>query len=702
MFAKVFEPWSIRLPDDDVRERRRGKINEAGWTIWYLFGSDEKGEYLDYYATHRMTSDSHTRIREDGTVEALPELEEMYIGSADPLEDAIRQAEYLRRNRKVARMLEEKGFGLSGDEPLSNQVRRIQMAPAETDEASGDEPSGRLGSMSVISAQQDARNRQVVEGTPEMGLFDLQSSYRLAQKRRFDEALDALPAPPLGKGNSNWAEFRLTLKLLVRDPVDAFDLLALFTTRLTKVGKEHVREVAQAVDVLLEKRRAESGRLILDVLVAEAEDYEWRDWDLAYLNGAYGKPGKTVVQTLSFGANDRFRDLAYSLIREAEDLVRQEHGLPPVRKRKTRRPRKVSKSPVALKGFVSEESLPLPHVHYPGLYGTFLAFSETKDSQPFLCSCAESAVVNLIDLVNQSPVLLAGRGSVFEYVFRDHFFPEQIVDMASKRTAEGIGALPFRDRICHRCNLVSPKLRYCHEMYGTVFLQHHGWYVNQSHLRFGVLRQEFGEALFPYLQSECPPEIASRIERARVDQTMFLQEEQRLLQMAQGPDRDDISPNEATYWRNVKFEEAKPMERLRQQAAQSKRAVSTFFENIAREEFGFRKVGERWVSETLLFQIADRVFESEDVIHHHRPEWLGGLELDIYVPSRKLAFEYQGEQHFHPIEIWGGEAALEETRIRDERKRSLCADLGVTLVEVDYTEPLTESHVRRRISEAEG
>ena len=128
MFARSFEPWGIRLPDEGVRHRARGKINKAGWTIWYLFGSDEMGEYLDYYATHRMTSDSHTRIRQDGSGEALPQLKEMYIGSENPGEDAKLRAEYLRRNREVAKMLEEKGFGLSGDEPLSNQIRRILMA----------------------------------------------------------------------------------------------------------------------------------------------------------------------------------------------------------------------------------------------------------------------------------------------------------------------------------------------------------------------------------------------------------------------------------------------------------------------------------------------------------------------------------------------------------------------------------------------
>jgi len=573
-------------------------------------------------------------------------------------------------------------------------LRREPNCAHEPD-ASGDADALQAGAYEEVLPSR----RAFVEGSAGMGLFDLQGSYRSAQKGAFSEALDALPAPPLGKGNSNWAEYRLTLKLLVHEPEDAFDLLALFTTRLTKVGKENVREVAEALDALLDTRRETTSHSILEELAAEAEDFEWRDWDLAYLNGTYGKPGKTVVRTLSFGANEALRDLAYSLIREAEDLVRQEHGLPAVRKRKSRQPRRARKSPVALKGFIAEESLPLPHVHYTGPYGTFLAFSEAKDSEPYLCACAEPAVASLMELVKENPALHYGRASAVDYVFRGYFFPEAIVELVKARRSEGIGALSFRKGICHRCNVVSPKLRYCHEMYGTVFVQHHGWYVNQSHLRFGVLRQEFGEHLFPYLESRCPSELAAMIRKARSDQRLFAEEEQRLQRMVQGPDRDDIGPEEVTYWHNVRLEEAEPMAKLRRQAAQSARAVSKYFEDIAREEFGFRKVGERWVSETLLFQIVDRIFMNQEVIHHHRPNWLGGLELDVFIPSLALAFEYQGEQHFHPVEVWGGKAALEETRVRDERKRVLCAEAEITLIEIDYTEPLTESHIRKRISD---
>lgn len=107
-----------------MREKRRGKIVESGWAIWYLFGSDERGEYLDHYASHRMTDDRHVRIREDGTEECLPAISSFRVVSEDRREDARFEAEYLEHNQRVGRMLEEKGFGIVGDEPGSVWMNR--------------------------------------------------------------------------------------------------------------------------------------------------------------------------------------------------------------------------------------------------------------------------------------------------------------------------------------------------------------------------------------------------------------------------------------------------------------------------------------------------------------------------------------------------------------------------------------------------
>ncbi len=105
------------LPAENVASRRRGKIVARGWAIWYLFGVDERGEYLDYYASHRMTEDQHVRIYADGECVSLPAIQGLRIASKDPEEDARLAAEHDAKNRETAEMLKAKGFWLEGDEP---------------------------------------------------------------------------------------------------------------------------------------------------------------------------------------------------------------------------------------------------------------------------------------------------------------------------------------------------------------------------------------------------------------------------------------------------------------------------------------------------------------------------------------------------------------------------------------------------------
>ena len=123
-FKGYFERWHLVLPDEDVAARRRGKICEAGWAIWYLFGADEKGEYLDFYASHRMTNDRHLRIYADGKREGLESIREFCLCSQNPVEDARLQAEFYADNQRISKMLEDKGFGMDGDEPGGVQINR--------------------------------------------------------------------------------------------------------------------------------------------------------------------------------------------------------------------------------------------------------------------------------------------------------------------------------------------------------------------------------------------------------------------------------------------------------------------------------------------------------------------------------------------------------------------------------------------------
>lgn len=81
------------------------------------------------------------------------------------------------------------------------------------------------------------------------------------------------------------------------------------------------------------------------------------------------------------------------------------------------------------------------------------------------------------------------------------------------------------------------------------------------------------------------------------------------------------------------------------------------------------------------------------------------MELDIWVPQIKLAIEYQGEQHFFPHwstrdkSVVYSRNTLSAIQERDEEKRVACNNLGITLVEIDYTWDREIESVKLKLSE---
>lgn len=103
-------------------------------------------------------------------------------------------------------------------------------------------------------------------------------------------------------------------------------------------------------------------------------------------------------------------------------------------------------------------------------------------------------------------------------------------------------------------------------------------------------------------------------------------------------------------------------------------------ENQLREAQGLPSIGEGWLSETALYHSIRKAFPETQVIQHGAPGWLGRQHLDIYLPRWRIAVEYHGEQHFRPVEIFGGEEGFRNTRERDTRKGKLCASNNVKLL----------------------
>ena len=129
-FNNRFAPSGIRLPPEDIVQRRRGCIRQAGWTLWYLFGVDDRGEYLDLYARHRKSFDTHTRLREDQEPEELPAIDGFFQTSDDPAEARQLAAAYYDEQQRVVTLLAAKGFDVRGVEPgLSMTIRYFHTPP---------------------------------------------------------------------------------------------------------------------------------------------------------------------------------------------------------------------------------------------------------------------------------------------------------------------------------------------------------------------------------------------------------------------------------------------------------------------------------------------------------------------------------------------------------------------------------------------
>jgi len=62
------------------------------------------------------------------------------------------------------------------------------------------------------------------------------------------------------------------------------------------------------------------------------------------------------------------------------------------------------------------------------------------------------------------------------------------------------------------------------------------------------------------------------------------------------------------------------------------------------------------------------------------------LKFDFYIPSINTAIEYQGIQHFEPVEYFGGENEYQVRKTCDNIKEEYCKDNNVALYFINYNE----------------
>lgn len=66
------------------------------------------------------------------------------------------------------------------------------------------------------------------------------------------------------------------------------------------------------------------------------------------------------------------------------------------------------------------------------------------------------------------------------------------------------------------------------------------------------------------------------------------------------------------------------------------------------------------------------------------------LRFDFYIPEMNTCIEYNGVQHYKPIEFFGGSEKYQYQIKNDEIKRKFCESCGIHLIVISYKDPIIE------------
>ena len=97
---------------------------------------------------------------------------------------------------------------------------------------------------------------------------------------------------------------------------------------------------------------------------------------------------------------------------------------------------------------------------------------------------------------------------------------------------------------------------------------------------------------------------------------------------------------------------------------------------------GCQKCG--FKSQLFLFEKLTSFFKNECFSWEYRAKWLGRQRIDICIEKYKIAIEYDGQQHFYPIDHFGGEREFKKRVKYDSLKERLCEENGFKLFRIKY------------------
>lgn len=119
------------------------------------------------------------------------------------------------------------------------------------------------------------------------------------------------------------------------------------------------------------------------------------------------------------------------------------------------------------------------------------------------------------------------------------------------------------------------------------------------------------------------------------------------------------------------------------------------------ERFEYLIPENKWKSEQLVYELTEKLYKRQNVLYQYRPFFLrsdkGQMSYDVFICGLNVAIEYQGKQHFEPVEIFGGEEHFKEQVNRDKLKKELSDLNGVSLIYINYWEDISTNLIREKV-----
>ncbi len=127
------------------------------------------------------------------------------------------------------------------------------------------------------------------------------------------------------------------------------------------------------------------------------------------------------------------------------------------------------------------------------------------------------------------------------------------------------------------------------------------------------------------------------------------------------------------------------------------RNYEVWFNSILDNSDYYSEYPNEWKNEFRLYKEIKK--HCPDAIFQYKTRWLSRQSLDVYIPSKSAAIEYQGSQHYRPVEFFGGDDGFLAVQERDERKRKLCRENKVLLLEWHHNIPVNTITVEKYLKD---